>query len=69
MSPLRGLDYYWRLLPAYAFGARSQLSFWHETPEANHSQNLFHGLFLLSARLRRIKVHAPCQEATAKERA
>jgi heparosan-N-sulfate-glucuronate 5-epimerase len=29
------LNYYRRILSAYVFGSRSQLSFWHETPEEN----------------------------------
>lgn len=35
MSLLNRLQYYRRIVPAYLMPGRSQLTFWHETPEAN----------------------------------
>jgi heparosan-N-sulfate-glucuronate 5-epimerase len=44
MSATARLQYYRRILPAYLGSGRSQLTFWHETPEINLSANVAQAL-------------------------
>src|ERR1700722_14998634 len=43
MSASARLQYYRRILPAYLGSGRSQLTFWHETPEVNPRADIVRG--------------------------